>query len=1257
MAPARKREKKEDGIAASGKSMRDIAEKKLAEGHGPAPCPGEKTPDELIQELQVHQIELEMQAEELRASQLALGEARDRYLDLYDFAPIGYITLTDKGLVHEVNLTGAQLLGMTRNTLAGARFRKFISPDDSDSWDRYFMSLLMQEASLTTNLLLRRPDGSIFPARLDGIRFSPHDGMPLVRIAFSDVTDIRRAEEVLHQRLRMEELIATIAHRFINTAAGDIAGELRHALGRIGECTGADRCIITLLSGEGGTIEETYEWCPERADPIDYYLTGMSVAGFRWLLSMMEKGEQVIVPRLEVLPPVAETEQKFLKNIGARGGVITPLLLSGHLIGMLFVLHRRGRKWTETDRSLLETAGDLFVNVIARKRNVDALMESEQKYRTLFDNYLNPIIIAGDDGRLTDANTAAIDFMERGVNDLQERPVRELMPGFDLVMRETPMPSSRRTIETEYTIHGTTKNLLVQVVPLTIGGRTILYGIGQDITGRKRAEQLVREQKTFLETILREAADGIVVCDARGSYIYLNDAARRMGGIAMDADIGSIPPSCWGTAYRMDGRAIRREDWTLEKALRGVSSIGLEAHLEKADGSSYDLLISAAPVRSPAQNIIGAVATFRDITDRKRAEKEIREQKIFLEAILAEAADPIVVCDDRGNYLFINQAGLRMAGIEPGSDISGISPDTWGKAYDTAGRPIRREQMALERALRGESVIGFESRIVRPDGSTYHILISAAPVRSPALQIMGAVATFRDITERKRAEEQLRETTEYLDNLLTYANAPIIVWDPELRITRFNRAFERITGRTEGEMKGQHVNILFPPGIMEQSLNLVRKAAAGDRWESVEIPITHEDGTVRTVIWNSANILSADDRLIATIAQGQDITERKQAEMRLVESEVKLRALIEALPIGISLIDEHRNVIGSNPALGRILDYTGEELAQKEFARRTYIRPDGTRILEKELPSIRAIEENRTINDVEIGIVKEDGHIIWTNVSAQPLPFTDWRVVLTTADITWKKHAEQSLQESETRFRMVADWTYDWEYWVSTDRTFVYMSPSVERITGYRATEFMVYPDLIDRIVHPDDRTLWDTHVMHDFNGTEAPDSRVEIEFRIIEKDGPVHWIRHLCRPIYTDDGLLMGRRVSNRDISDQKKAEQALRESEERFRHLASFTQENPAPILEVHDDGSVAFANIAAGLALRRQGLPEDPRIFFPPDMEMILDELRKGSDAFFYRELTIGDTIYGESIYLSTIYHTIRIYAQDVTAYRRGRQERPG
>ena len=140
---------------------------------------------------------------------------------------------------------------------------------------------------------------------------------------------------------------------------------------------------------------------------------------------------------------------------------------------------------------------------------------------------------------------------------------------------------------------------------------------------------------------------------------------------------------------------------------------------------------------------------------------------------------------------------------------------------------------------------------------------------------------------RIRAEEGRRETRDYLENLIGYANAPIIVWDPNFRITRFNHAFERLTGIREAEILGKKLDILFPAESMDTSLDHIRRALSGERWDAVEIPIQKADGSVRTVLWNSANIYNKEgSEIVATIAQGQDITERMQA-MREIESLAK----------------------------------------------------------------------------------------------------------------------------------------------------------------------------------------------------------------------------------------------------------------------------------------------------------------------------------------------------------------------------------
>jgi PAS domain S-box-containing protein len=176
-----------------------------------------------------------------------------------------------------------------------------------------------------------------------------------------------------------------------------------------------------------------------------------------------------------------------------------------------------------------------------------------------------------------------------------------------------------------------------------------------------------------------------------------------------------------------------------------------------------------------------------------------------------------------------------------------------------------------------------EIRLLRKDGEIVNAIMNVSAFDKKDLSL-GVVLSLIDITERKKAEEKLRETRDYLNNLLDYANAPIIVWDTQLRITRFNHAFESLTGRKDQEVIGKSIEILFPPSTVADSMRLIRNTSGGERWETVEIDILNRDGSIRTVLWNSATILAPDGRTpVATIAQGQDITERKSTEAVLAE--------------------------------------------------------------------------------------------------------------------------------------------------------------------------------------------------------------------------------------------------------------------------------------------------------------------------------------------------------------------------------------
>jgi len=174
-----------------------------------------KSAEALLHELRVHQIELEMQNEELRRAQVALEESRDHYIEFYDFAPVGYITLTDKGLIEEINLTGAAMFGMERNKLLHQRFAHFIVPKDNDHYHQYFVNLLKSDEKKVCELLLKRGDGSSFPAQLDCIRLNREGKSPLVRIVLNDITERKEIDEVVREQEEFFRLIAENTEDFI----------------------------------------------------------------------------------------------------------------------------------------------------------------------------------------------------------------------------------------------------------------------------------------------------------------------------------------------------------------------------------------------------------------------------------------------------------------------------------------------------------------------------------------------------------------------------------------------------------------------------------------------------------------------------------------------------------------------------------------------------------------------------------------------------------------------------------------------------------------------------------------------------------------------------------------------------------------------------------------------------------------------------------------------------------------------------------
>jgi two-component system NtrC family sensor kinase len=856
-------------------------------------------------------------------------------------------------------------------------------------------------------------------------------------------------------------------------------------------------------------------------------------------------------------------------------------------------------------------------------RDLTERLKAEEFFRVLFQKSSDAIhLVDGRELRIVEANEALCrmlgytreEMLSLRVPDLVPQDKRHLIQGVrDSVSGPQAFRRDRRMLLRK---DGTTVATEHSISRIEIGGHPYFLACSRDLTEQEKAARELEEAKAFLEHVQEGASDGIAILDENWVYVSVNRRMLEIHGRPVEYFVGQsarerIPPEQLEAYEEIYRRLIRGE------------KIRIQSKIRNSAGRELTLDVSSSAIDRLGKKYF--VALVRDVTEQAQAEETLRRGHDELERRVAGRTAELRESEERyrtlaenagvgfwqitpdGRTIYANPTMAALLGVEGPRDLEQgtfhrfFTPETL--------EVIKREHVRRQAGLPST----YEVEIVQPGGARRRAMLYGAPMMGPDGKLQSMIATVIDITERERAEEALRESEERYRLVARATDTGIWDWEIETNRVYFSPIWKRQIGYDDGELPSRYEEWekrLHPEDRDRILGGLRRHVERGTPEFEHEFRLRHRDGTWRTILAQATVLRDPGGRPFRVVGTHVDVTERRQAEEALRESEERFRGAFSHGGVGMALVSPEGRFLQVNRALCEMLGYHERELLSDSFPAITH--PDDCE--KSEELRVRLISGEADSSRLEKRYFHRDGHVVWVDLTTtlirdargEPRYF-----VSGLQDITERKRAEEDLE------RRVEERTALLSAEIAERRR------AEERLKLYRE----IFANANEGVAILDARGFYleQNEAHRKLLGFSDEDLRGEtpaLNFgdaafaKVVEelgrrgayrgeavsrtKDGGEVLLEISLFTVRDSSGKPLCHVGIKRDISERKRAEDALRDSEERWRSVVTHA---PDFILTVDREGRILSLNRTVPGITMEQALGSSVLDYSPPSQRPIV------------------------------------------------------